>query len=382
MANWWDTMGMTIGDNLIGMQMPFGMAPPTDPQQRAAMINPMLVNIGATMLANRGKNPAANLGLGLVNAQQAGMGQLGKSLYARQIMNSEEDRRDKRDRENQTIEWLKKTHPNLYYPGMTGEDAGKMFQSTLKTQNPVNWQMFDGPDGTYAFNPETRQTQKIGDAAPKAGRTQKTQINGHDVLVNLDTGEVMKDYGPTQSRAQTIPIKAQNDLIAMEQAVEGLNTALDDYGKLIKGDPNKGNTGTGTWTGTFGGQGRDALGQQRTNISMKMKEAYELGVLNGPDYMLMQQMLFDPRLEMLDPIGNVSKVWSSIRGGTDDRATASIAGLKKIMSDALEAKKTAIKKVAAGGMTTAQPEMPQTFPGTPEEWGALTPEEQALWTSQ
>lgn len=200
MANWWDSLGTTIGDNLIGMQMPFGMAPPTDPQQRAAMINPMLLNIGATMLAGRGRNPAVNLGQGLINAQQSSMDMLGKSLYAKQIMQADEERKAERERANRTRSWAAQQPWAKNYPidEMDPKDIFSLAVNANKPRDvPAAYETFQLAQSDPAF----AQFLKQGDRR----RTQIDEVNGRKLLVDMDTGETIADLGMAPSRQQSAP---------------------------------------------------------------------------------------------------------------------------------------------------------------------------------
>jgi hypothetical protein len=373
----WDQITTNLGNSLIGMQQPFGMPQPVDPAQRQQMIAQSLMTLGGNISANK-KNPAAGLGAGVSQLKAQGLDEMGRMAYFQQVQDTATERKAKKEALNQTREWARK-HPafkDMPVDSMDGEDLIKYYVDSQKPQDAPNWQTVTTADGVMAFNPETRQMEKIGDVPPKEGqarRTQKTTVAGNDVLMDLDTGEIITDYGKTQSRAQTVPTAIQTDIIKAETAVKGINSALDDYEKMVKND-------VGTWTGTFGGAGKDALGQSRTNISMMLKEAYALGVLNGPDYMLMQQMLFDPRLEALDPIGNASKVYSSITGGTGERAGASVAKLKEILNNSLDAKRKVVSQYGGGENGAMSPEAPADV--DPAIWEEMTPEEKSAWTSQ
>jgi hypothetical protein len=84
------------------------------------------------------------------------------------------------------------------------------------------------------------------------------------------------------------PEAIRTNAIKADQAYRNLSTALNDYEGLVK---RIGATGA-----TLPGQGSDAVMQARTNIMLQLKELYNLGVLNGPDYELMQNMIPDPSI--------------------------------------------------------------------------------------
>lgn len=75
-----------------------------------------------------------------------------------------------------------------------------------------------------------------------------------------------------------------NDLHASARSLQGLMKSLDDYEKLFA------DGGSTMWPG----ERKDQLGIAHRDLQMQMKELYNLGVLNGPDLELMNQILIDP----------------------------------------------------------------------------------------
>jgi len=87
--------------------------------------------------------------------------------------------------------------------------------------------------------------------------------------------------GPKDVNAPTN--QTLNKTFAINSATKSLNEALDNYGNLVD---------------KYGieiapGVGKDSLETTRRIIQMQMKELFNLGVLNGPDLDLMNQMLTD-----------------------------------------------------------------------------------------
>lgn len=76
----------------------------------------------------------------------------------------------------------------------------------------------------------------------------------------------------------------RNNLNAQARSFQGLMKGLDEYEKLFA----KG--GSTAWPGAR----RDELSTAHRDLQMQMKELYNLGVLNGPDLGLMNQILLDP----------------------------------------------------------------------------------------
>ena len=72
------------------------------------------------------------------------------------------------------------------------------------------------------------------------------------------------------------------------------------------------------------GVGRDQLVTVRQGIMLQLKELFNLGVLNGPDLALMENMLWNP----VDPVGGA---YSAMTGDAKLRAKSSAAELRRMM---------------------------------------------------
>jgi hypothetical protein len=205
MANWWDQMGTTIGDNLIGMQMPFGMEPPTDPQQRAQMINPMLMQIGASMLAGRKQNPAVNVGNALMGAQAMGQQNMGRQLYASQLAQAAEDRKERKETENRTRSWAKSQPWAKDYPVDT-MDTSDIFKIAVGANKPpdmpasvdeFNFAKQNGFQGNYV------DFMQLGKGA--APNMQVVEVDGMKYNWNPQTGQLGEALGKSSNRDQPAP---------------------------------------------------------------------------------------------------------------------------------------------------------------------------------
>ncbi len=75
-----------------------------------------------------------------------------------------------------------------------------------------------------------------------------------------------------------------NQLHAAARSFQGFMKSLQDYEKTFA------NGGSTMWPGKRG----DELSIAHRDLQMQMKELYNLGVLNGPDLDLMNQILIDP----------------------------------------------------------------------------------------
>lgn len=103
--------------------------------------------------------------------------------------------------------------------------------------------------------------------------------------------------------------------IQADTSYRNLSSALDDYQRLIE----RGGAVT------HPGQHRDAVVQSRTNILLQLKELHNLGVLNGPDLTLMEQLLVDPT------IGIGPSTIPNTFGGAAGRTAAGVTRLKEML---------------------------------------------------
>ena len=115
----------------------------------------------------------------------------------------------------------------------------------------------------------------------------------------------------------------------VDQAYRTLETALDRYAGLVER----------TGMNILPGQEADSIAAERTNIQLQLKELFNLGVLNGPDLMLMEQMLPDPRVNLLsgmNPWGTSSMGLENIPllgGDAAARVSAGVNRLKEILRE-------------------------------------------------
>lgn len=131
--------------------------------------------------------------------------------------------------------------------------------------------VFDAQVGALLTGPTPVETATVSGAAAKA----KTIAEKGPPVPGVLPGEPTTDD--------------KNALRRMTVAQKTLDKELEDYGTLIK----KG--GVSFLPGTAE---RTQVDTSRRNIQLQMKELYNLGVLNGPDLMLMDQMLVDPAVRV------------------------------------------------------------------------------------
>jgi hypothetical protein len=145
-----------------------------------------------------------------------------------------------------------------------------------------------------------------------------------------------------------ITTKMRNDAVGVDQAYNNLDAALSDYQALI----------TKGGISLMPGQESDAINQSRTNLQLQMKELYNLGVLNGPDLGLMQQMIFDPQVSVFSPIDAMGKLYSAAGGkgsaSIDARSKASITRVRSMLKNIRDNKTKGILDNNGGFVGSAQ----------------------------
>lgn len=142
-----------------------------------------------------------------------------------------------------------------------------------------------------------------------------------------------------------------------ETAYESILGGLDDYERIVT-------EGGGA---VVPGKQKDALVSARRHLQLQMKELFNLGVLNGPDLELMDQMIVDatdPVNVGLDFVGGP---------GLGARTTASVAQLRKQLKQMIE------PKLAQAGRSAAPQEVQSTpAPEPTPQITFQTPEQQSV----
>jgi hypothetical protein len=144
--------------------------------------------------------------------------------------------------------------------------------------------------------------------------------------------------------------------VKTDQAYQNLTTALDGYRQLVEQEG----------IVAAPGQARDAVVQARRNIQLQLKELYNLGVLNGPDLALMDQMLPDPTLSITAPFNSAGNLWSNPAG----RIGPAVDRLKELLRGIRNSHARAI------GLPPIPPP-PQATQGAPQQQGAQPPQQPA-----
>ena len=117
--------------------------------------------------------------------------------------------------------------------------------------------------------------------------------------------------GPNDPNTPTT--KLRNDSNRINNAAAALDQGLDDYLKLIEKHGVE----------VAPGKGQDSLLTARRDLQLQAKELFNLGVLNGPDLQLMDELLIDPT-----SIKNAAVQFLG-GGSVVDRARSNVAQLKR-----------------------------------------------------
>ena len=171
--------------------------------------------------------------------------------------------------------------------------------------------------------------------------------------------------------AQGLTTSNLTDAQKSKMAFDSLMNSLDAYGKTFDKGGNA----------VLPGVTKDSLDAQRRGIQLQMKELFNLGVLNGPDLALMDQMLVDPtsiQNYALDATGIAS---------TQDRVQSNLAQVRQILQTMVAPKLAAMAGQAtqpaapAPGVTPEQTALPPPPAGIDpsiwqDVWDKLSPEDQ------
>jgi hypothetical protein len=125
--------------------------------------------------------------------------------------------------------------------------------------------------------------------------------------VNKRTGQAEIAAGTGQGRP---PEAIRTQAIRADQAYQSLTTMLDNYERLV----------SRTGMTALPGADKDAVTQARTQILLQLKELNNLGVLNGPDLELMNNMLTDTGV-------SAGNIWSN----PSERVGSSVSRLKEML---------------------------------------------------
>jgi hypothetical protein len=132
------------------------------------------------------------------------------------------------------------------------EDVTKVLQRIPKAQAPTAGQIVEREDGTYLVNTRTGQAQPI-----------------------------MAGGQPLMGKPKPLPEglnKQVTGSVNLSDAITDYQTKIKNFSTVDFANPDK----------------RAEMGNSYNNMMLQAKEAYNLGVLNGPDYAILQKVVRDP----------------------------------------------------------------------------------------
>jgi len=379
--------GQGFNSALTQAQNPFGLAPPPGMSPEMASGMPY-VELGANMLANSHQRPMQALGGAFRDMKQQGLENSTKRLWAQQVQSQMQDAQEERENRKKMTAQLQALLQGGGMPGAAPMEAMGPLpnQPGATPDTPPTFapaQAGGGGQPGMEFSPAQRfQAQYwLGAGDPEKAMTalfnakgktpfQTREVNGRIYAFDPETGTLGQDLGAAGSKQQTVPAAIQGDVIKAKQSYATLDKELADYEKLVE---RSGYT-------FVPGQETDAVAQKRRNIQLQLKELYNLGVLNGPDLDLMNQMLYDPSGLNPDNWGAMAGQLFGAEGADPaSRAKASSGNLRQMMKTIVDNKIAQANE--AGGSYAPMPGGAETAPPDvdPNVWEHMTPEERALW---
>lgn len=146
--------------------------------------------------------------------------------------------------------------PKAQEPKVVGNNlvdaSGKVLYTAPKEYAPHAVQVIDTPNGLIQFDPNTRSMTPV-------------MANGKPMMGNksvLPEGATKQVTGATN----------------LKDAIDNYKSKLEGFSTLDMAKPNA----------------RAEMGNAYNNMMLQAKEAYNLGVLNGPDYQILQSVVKDP----------------------------------------------------------------------------------------
>lgn len=213
-------------------------------------------------------------------------------------------------------------------------DPTKVISKIPKSQMPTAGQVVEREDGTYLIDTRTGQAKPIMGAGGQ----------------------------PLMGKPKTLPE-------GLNKQVTGsinLSDAITDYQAKIK------NFSTADFTNP---DKRAEMGNAYNNMMLQAKEAYNLGVLNGPDYAILQKVVRDPTnpSSLLFTNKALDKQAENLRNTAQSVVkNAYLSQGRDVPADI--AKKLVKPEVSA---TTSKGNIPSGV--APELWNVMTPEEKAAF---
>lgn len=169
----------------------------------------------------------------------------------------------------------------------------------------------------------------------------------------LPSAAPAKPPAPTATRANdpiVVGQKPEPDSVKAERAkinaaYKAIDGELTRYEDLVKKFGVEGKVG----------QAKDSLNAVRQGIMLQLKELFNLGVLNGPDLSLMENMIYDPVVSLTKE-GGVSnlpgQLMDAVTGNAPSRAHNSVTELRRMLDGIMKSKqKDQTSLLGTGGGT-------------------------------
>lgn len=182
---------------------------------------------------------------------------------------------------------------------------------------PMMREQYLRSDGADAWS-EFENMQQTGDLMPPQYPWREGKLDGSSF--NDAAAYQVADM----SGIEPAGVGEQAVLQKQARAFQSLMAGLDDYEQLFA---DVGQSGMGR---VLPGSKNDALSTAHRNLQMQMKELYNLGVLNGPDLDLMNEILLDPTDISSNLLGAVGL------GNMNERIPANIKRVREMMRQLAE----------------------------------------------
>lgn len=193
---------------------------------------------------------------------------------------------------------------------LTQDQAAQLAAGKIVT-NPVDGSItFATPQGIFSQPAGGGAPQPLGAAQSSTGDPLVAPTGGNPGLIPITGPKPIKETETQRNR------KSQVD-----QATKAVESGLDTYEALVKK----------SGLSVVPGAEQDALNATRQGIMLQMKELFNLGVLNGPDLMLMEKMIYDPVVSSDSGYGKLAGQGLTalgVGGTAASRASASVRTLK------------------------------------------------------
>ncbi len=208
---------------------------------------------------------------------------------------------------------------------ITGADGRKYYEDT---QEPVLPNVQPKPQGAQSDIAKLTADYRAGLISEQDYTAKR------DKILAADRGITIGPDGTIQIGGANAPTAIKTEAIKGRNAYESIMKGLDTFEGLLN---EHGST-------VLPGEAKDAYDVARRSLQLQMKELFNLGVLNGPDLELMDQLLIDPTSlsgAAMDATGYA---------GMKERGAANIAQLRQMMTELI-----APKLHSAGAAVPGQP---------------------------